>query len=132
MGIVDSVNRELPRVFGGVAPEHLDVACGASVLLCFLQALDLLHTQVTLEPLGGVNLLVCLELTSDVFMCCGLDIGWRGWAVRFCWRAASRQLVEIPYAELPTSTDFPYFIRKSNKNTEVRIGVEKYAFWKIP
>ena len=35
-------------------------------------------------------------------------------------------------AELPTSTDFPYFIRKSNKNTEVRIGVEKYAFWKIP
>ena len=37
-----------------------------------------------------------------------------------------------PKAELPTSTDFPYFIRKSNKNTEVRIGVEKYAFWKIP
>ena len=52
MGIVDSVIGELLRVFRGVAPEHLDVACGASVLLCFLQLHDVLHTQVTLEPLG--------------------------------------------------------------------------------
>ena len=33
-GIVDSDDKELPRVLGGVAPEHLDIVCGAAVLLC--------------------------------------------------------------------------------------------------
>jgi len=67
LGIVDSVYRELPRVLGGVAPEHLDIACGASVLLCFLQALDVLYPQVALMPLGSVNALIGLELPFDVF-----------------------------------------------------------------
>ena len=34
-------------------------------------------------------------------------------------------------AELPSSTDLPYFIRKSVINTEVRIPVIKYGNMKI-
>ena len=35
------------------------------------------------------------------------------------------------YPELPSSTDLPYFIRKSVINTEVRIPVIKYGNMKI-
>ena len=39
--------------------------------------------------------------------------------------------LQVPQPELPSSTDLPYFIRKSVINTEVRIPVIKYGNMKI-
>ena len=64
LGIVDSVNRELPRVPRGAAYEHLKIACNASVLLCFFQPLDVLYHQLLRRKLAEVGRPLPLEAAS--------------------------------------------------------------------
>ena len=70
--VVQPVHTELTRVLRGVAPEELDVTCGAAVALGFFQGLDVLHSQVVpvgsrVKSLGLVLALVGRELLPDVF-----------------------------------------------------------------
>ena len=70
--VVQLVHTELTRVIRGVAPEELDVTCGAEVALGFFQGLNVLHPHVvpvgtTVKSLGLVLTLVGHELSTDIF-----------------------------------------------------------------
>jgi len=96
--IVQSVNAELAAVFGGVAPQELDVAGCAAVTLLLLEGFDVLHAEVAPSLCSRVDALVGLELSADVFPGRGLVVGWWGWTISVGWRAAPRQLVQVPNA----------------------------------
>ena len=73
-----------------------------------------------------VRACVCVRVRACVCVCVSMCL-----CVHVCVSVCVCVLSTRRVAELPSSTDLPYFIRKSVINTEVRIPVIKYGNMKI-
>ena len=95
--VVQPVHTELTRVIRGVAPEELDVTCGAEVALGFFQGLNVLHPHVVFKSPDLVLALVGHELSTDIFAGYSLVEGRKRRAICVWWWAASGELTKVTY-----------------------------------